>query len=309
MINVYKNRVIFFLFGIILIINTVLMSLVFFAFSSIIKRDYAEKLTSVANQTSANANGILSFFEEEIEVFINKYNVEESIDTFKLEAPNFIRMDSTSFEDHLIFKGSECVYASDLYTADFYKEMLLEIMPDITDKNWYISEKKNKIISSRGTLIYVRTLFAPNTNKKVGCVMAAVSQTQLAKLLNLSLGMEFEGEKEFLPHSVGICADDKILFLGENSQIIPKTDDMHVGDNEMYVINSIEGKEFFTLHNTKILDNKILVVFILFVLLFAVITFFSYRILKFMVNEICMRIDNLNQKIEMYSPSGEDKSL
>lgn len=311
MIYVYKNRAIFFLFGIILIINTVLMSLVFFAFSSIIKKDYAEKLNSVASQTSANANRIFSFFEEETEVFINKYNVEEELESFKIDAVNFVRMDSTSFEKILIFKGEEPVYTSSAEIVDFYRQTefakKISAVTESRTSGWIINEAKESELNSYDSLIYVRTLFDTKTNVKIGCVVAEVSQNQLIRLLNLRRNAPKGENKEFLPDYVGIGVDGKIFLIGDSNapRIISDIEDFELGRNEKYIVNSIGTKEFITVHNTEILKSKISMVLILFIALFLVITLFSYRILKFMVNEICERIDNLNRKIENYG----EKSL
>jgi len=315
--NVYKNRAKFLLFGIILIINIILVSLVFIAYSSIIKSDYEEKLTSVASQTAANANLILSFFEEEIEVFINKYNVEEELDSFKLDAPDFVRVDSTSFEEVMIFNGVEPVYASNAEYVDFYREMVttksfVNVMENHTNR-WLINEEKGKILNSHGTLIYVRTLFDTYANEKCGFVVAAVSSGQLLKLLNISTGYQTGRKGEFLPHSVGISIDDKILFLGDNlpgkEKAVLNEKELSVGKNEMYFVNCIGEKEFITMHDSKILKDKIYVVLLLFILIFVVITLSSYKILTFILNEICVRMDNLNLRIEMYTPGVEDKKL
>ncbi len=125
------------------------MTSVFFAFSSIIKKDYTQKLTSVANQTSVNAYGIFSFFEEKIEIFINKYDVEEGFGRFSINMPDFVRMDSTSFENILIFKGEEPVYASTAQIVDFYRETGFDKkILDFTKNNssgWIINEEKDDV--------------------------------------------------------------------------------------------------------------------------------------------------------------------
>lgn len=311
MINVYKNRAMFFLFGIILIINTVLMASVFFAFSSIIERDYTEKLTSVASQTSVNANSIFLFFEEEIEVFINKYNVEKGLGNFRFDSPNFVRMDSTNFEKISIFKGEEPVYASSAEIVDFYRETGFDkkIIDFAKRKSsgWIIKEDKDDVLSPYESLAYVRTIYDADTKEIIGCVIAEVSQKQLIRLLNLDTKILADDQKGFLPHSVGICVDSKIFFLGDGNvpKIISDTRNFEVGRNERYFVNSMGEKKFYTVHNTKILKKKILLVLFLFIGLFLVIMFFSYRIFKFMLNEICERMDNLNRKIENYG----DKSL
>ncbi len=304
MINMYKNRAILFLFSIILIINTVLMSLVFFAYSSIIKKDYNEKLTSVASQTVANANGVLSFFEEEIEVFINKYNVEEALESLRFETA-FVRVDSTSFEKITIFKGLEPVYASRAEIVEFYRETefdkkIIALSRD-RQSGWLINEEKDSIVSPYERLVYVRTLFDADTKENIGCVVAEVSQNQLLRLLGLDEVEPDAKKKEFLPHSVGICVDGKIFLLGEGNvpRLVSKTEDLAVGRNEIHFVNSLDGKKFITVHNTKMLKSKIYMVLFLLITLFLVITFFSYRMLRFMVNEICERIDSLNHKIDL----------
>ncbi len=317
MINIYKNRAIFLLFGIISVINIILLSVVFFAYSANLKKDYEEKLTSVASQTAANANLILSFFEEEIEIFINKYSVEESLESFQIDAPNFVRVDSTSFEELVIFNGVEPVYATNAEHVEFYREMVLDDKFKNVTKNkisrWLINEEKGKILTSYGTLIYVRSLYDTDTNEKSGCVVAAVSTNQLLKLLNLGSGYQEGKEREFLPHSVGFSIDDKILLLGENTvekdKVIFKKEDLRTGKNEVYFTNVCDEKEIYTIHNTKMLKDKIFIVLFLFVLLFAVITFSSYKMLAFLLSEICDRIDKLNHEIEMYSPTKEEKTI
>ncbi len=311
MINVYKNRAIFFLFGIILVINIVLVTSVFFAFSSVIKRDYTEKLTSVASQTAANTNAIFSFFEEELEVFINKYNIEEGIGNFKLDSPNFVRMDSTSFENILIFKGEEPVYAGNAQIVDFYRETGFDKkIIDFTQKKssgWIINEEKEAVLSPYESLVYVRTIYATGTKERIGCVIAVVSQKQLIHLLNIGSANSDGQQKEFLPHFAGVCVDGKIFFPGDGNvpRIISDAKNFKVGKNERYFVNTIGEKKYYTVHDTKIMKNKISMVLVLLIVLFLVTTFFSYRIFKFMVNEICERIDNLNRKMENYG----DKSL
>lgn len=311
MINVYKNRAIFFLFGIILIINTVLMSLVFFAFSSIVESDYTEKLTTVAEQTTANANRIFSFFEEEIELFINKYNVEEGLGSFNFDTPNFVRTDSTSFEKIMIFKGEELVYASGAEIVDFYRqtEFYKKIFAVTESKvsGWTINEEKESVLRPFESLVYVRTLFDTDTKEKIGCVVAQVSQVQLIRLLKLDSVVPDRDKKEFLPHSVGICVDGKIFFLSNTNapKIIPDTDKLETEKDEKHFVNSIGGKKFITVHSIVNLKNKIHLVLFLFITLYIIITVFSYRLLGFIVSEICERIDSLNCKIENYG----DKSL
>ena len=294
----------------------ILLSLVFFAYSANLKKDYEEKLTSVAEQTAANANLILSFFEEEIEVFINKYNVEESLDSFQIDMPNFVRVDSTSFEEIVIFNGVEPVYANNAEYVEFYSDMVLnnEFISAMENKTarWLINEEKGKILTSDGTLIYVRTLFAPDANDKCGYVVAAVSSSQLLKLLNLSSGYQDGKEREFFPHSVGISVDDKILLFGKNTvekdKVILNKKDLSDDGTKVYFMNVYNEKEFFVFYNTKELKDKLLIVLFLFVLLFVIITISSYKLLTFLLNEICNRIDKLNYKIEMYSPTKEEKN-
>lgn len=311
MIKNYKNRAIFFFFGIILIINTVLVTSVFFAFSSIIRKDYTQKLTSVANQTSVNANGIFSFFEEEIEIFINKYDVEEGLGGFSINMPDFVRMDSTSFENILIFKGEEPVYASTAQIVDFYRETgfdkkILEFTKN-KSSGWIINEEKDDVSSPYESLVYIRTIYDTDIKERVGCVIAEVSQKQLIHLLNLDSAKDDVKQREFLPHSVGICVNDKIYFFEDVNapKIISNTRELEAERNERYFVNSIGEKKFYTIHNTKVMKNKIYLVLFLLIVIFLVITFFSYRIFKFMVNEICERIDSLNRKMENYG----DKSL
>lgn len=315
MINNYKNRAIFLLFGIISVINTILLSSVFFAYSTNLKKDYEEKLSSVASQVAANASLILSFFEEEIEVFINKYSVEEGLDSFQIDVPNFVRTDSTSFEEIIIFNEKEPVYVSGAEHVEFYRELILSTNFDnvMKDKNnrWLISEKKDELLPTYGMLSYVRTLFDTDTNEKCGYVVAAVSTNQLMNLLNLSAGYQNSREREFLPHSVGISVDDKIFFLGENivknEKIIFDKENWHTDGDEMHFVNICNGNEFFTIHSTKALTKKIFVVLSLFALVFVATTLTSYKILTFLLNEICDRIDKLNHKIETYSPAKEEK--
>lgn len=247
-------------------------------------------------------------------MFINKNKVEESLDSFQIDATNFVRIDSTSFEEIIIFNGKEPVYVSGTEYVEFYRELILTTNFDdaMKDKNnrWLISEKKDEPLPNYGMLSYVRTLFDSETNEKCGYVIATVSANQLDNLLSLSGGYQNSSEREFLPHSVGISIDDKILFLGENivkkGKIIFDKENFQADGNELYFVNISNENEFFTIHSTKALTNKILVILSLFILVFAATTLTSYKILIFLLNEICGRINKLNYKIEMSSPTKEE---
>ena len=173
MINSYKNRAMFLLFGIILVINIILMSTVFFAYSSIVKKDYEEKLTTVSDQTAVNTNRILSFLEEEIEVFINKNRIEQDIENFRLDGTNYLRIDSTSFERITIFKGTEIVYSGSAEIVDFYRQTefdkkIIEVAEN-DESGWIINEEKELLLNPYESLFYVRTLFDRDTNERIGC--------------------------------------------------------------------------------------------------------------------------------------------
>lgn len=307
MLNSYKNRVIFFLFGIVLVTNAVLLSLVFFAYSSVLKKDYTDKLNVVARQSAVNANLILSVIEEETEVFINKHNVEEELDGFKLEAVNFVRADNTIFEVLTIFKDDSIVYTGNAEFVDYYTEPgFCRKISDITTKKksgWFIHQNPEKPLDFPGSLFYVRTLFEQDGKTSKGCVLATVSQNQLARLLNLYTDFSEETRFNFLPRSIGICIGDKIFFPSENNarNITEKENGAELSKNEECFKNSLGDKEFYTVHSTKNLKSKLFVVLTMFIVLFVIITLLSYLILRFVVNKTCSRINNLNKKIESYS--------
>lgn len=312
--NNYKTRAMLLLFSIITIINVIMLTMVYFSYSSSIKDDYEEKLSSVASQASANANLILSLFEEEIEIFINKYSIEKDLESFKIDAPNFVRTESISFEQIVIFNGTEPCYISSAEHVDFYRDMVTGARFAQTmkgrDRGWFIRDGRGESLNQHGPLFYARTLFDNETKEEIGYIVAAVATNQL---LNLIEGHNDDQKGDFLPDDIGISIDGEMFFprenVSRNEKRIFSSEDLHVRKNEVCFVNTYNGKDFYTIHNTKALRNKTLTVLYLFLAFFAVITVVSYKILTFLINEICDRIDKLNDKIERYSPAKEEKIL
>ena len=291
------------LFSLIAAVNIFLFTIVFFSYANVLENDYENKLTSTTRQMASNISRTLSFFEEEIEIFINKYNITENLHSYNLEKDTSIRTDSISFDSIAIFRENTLVYANTVEGADFYRHMMqkeiLEEKMKEKDREWIITDNVENVSGENTVLCYVRKIQPDEANRKHGYIVAIVSQKHLVNQIDLYYTDQNGKAAYFKPSFAGIRLEGKNLFLVDDALNIE--DAYEENNDEVFNVDIQDDIEFFIARSNDIMNRKIFSILLVFILILIAIILSAYKVLKIILDEISGRINSLNHRMENYS--------
>lgn len=312
--NSYKKRVMLILVGLITLFNGILFSLSFFSYATILKQDNSQKISTITKQISNNMSSILNFYENEVEIFINKNNIVENLDSFTINNTYSIKIDNSSFDEVAIFKSNDLVFLNSIVNEHFYRSLPLEgylgIAKGKEANGWFFDTMSEETFKFNEALHYKRALYEAETDKQIGFVVATISADKVRKHLLAAVDNSNIADHSFTPISIGMAIDGKI-FLEEgtiNKEDINLNNEQSIVSGKTVSVTEIEeGAKIIMVHSSAPMTRILVKLVCLLISIFLFNSVLAYKVLNYILEIICTRLIRLDEKIVNYY-SGEDET-